>query len=192
MIRKLYDRIIALAAHERAGWWLFGVSFAESSFFPIPPDAMLIPMCLARPERAWRYAALCTIASVLGGILGYAIGYWLFDAVAMPVLAAYGHPDAMVKFQGWFDAWGLWVILIKGFTPIPYKLVTIASGAAHFSFVVFIMASVATRGARFFLLAGLLRAYGPPIREFIETRLTAVTTVAVVAVVAGLLVVRLL
>jgi len=192
MVGALYHRIIALAAHGRAGWWLFGVAFAESSVFPIPPDAMLIPMCLARPDRAWRYAAICTLASVLGGILGYVIGYWLFDAIAAPILAAYGHADALAKFQGWFDAWGLWVILIKGFTPIPYKLVTIASGAAHFSFAVFIVASVATRGARFFLLAGLLRAYGPPIRAFIETRLTLVTTVAVVAVLGGVLALRLL
>ncbi len=192
MLRRLYDRIIDLAAHDKAGWWLAVVSFAESSFFPIPPDAMLIPMCLARPDRAWRFAAICTVSSVLGGVLGYAIGYWLFDAIAQPILAAYGHPDAMARFQGWFDAWGLWVILIKGFTPIPYKLVTIAAGAAQFSFAVFIAASVATRGARFFLLAGLLRTYGPPIRYFVETRLTLITTVAGLGIVGGVLLLKFL
>ncbi|MDB5373127.1 MAG: cytochrome, partial [Belnapia sp.] len=147
MLRALYDRVLALAAHRRAPAYLAGVSFAESSFFPIPPDAMLIPMCVARPEMAYRYAAICTAASVIGGVLGYVIGYFLFDALAAPVLAAYGYADAMARFQGWYDQWGALVILIKGLTPIPYKIVTIASGAAHFNFAVFLAASIATRGA---------------------------------------------
>ena len=127
MLRALYDQVLALSAHPRAPRWLAAVSFAESSVFPIPPDAMLIPMCLARPDRAWRYAAICTIASVLGGIAGYAIGLWLFEALAEPVLRAYGHADALLRFEGWFQQWGTMVILIKGLTPIPYKLVTITS-----------------------------------------------------------------
>lgn len=192
MLRALYDRVLALAGDRRAPWYLAGVSFAESSFFPIPPDAMLVPMCLARPDMAWRYAGVCTLASVLGGILGYAIGFWLFDALAAPLLAAYGHADGLLRFQEWYDRWGVMVILIKGLTPIPYKLVTIASGAAHFSFGVFVVASVVTRGARFFLLAFLLRRYGPPIRAFIERRLTMVTTVAAGGVIAGILVIRFL
>lgn len=185
MLRALYDRVLALAAHRRAPAYLAGVSFAESSFFPIPPDAMLIPMCVARPEMAYRYAGICTVASVLGGILGYIIGYFLFDALAAPVLAAYGYADAMIRFQGWYDQWGALVILIKGLTPIPYKIVTIASGAAHFNFVVFLVASVVTRGARFFLLAFLLRRFGLPIRDFIERRLTLVTTGAAAAILLG-------
>lgn len=192
MLRALYDRVLALAAHRRAPAYLAVVSFAESSFFPVPPDAMLIPMCIARPERAYRYAAVCTAASVLGGILGYILGYYLFDVLAEPVLRAYGHADALARFQGWYDRWGALVILIKGLTPIPYKIVTIASGAAHFSFAVFLAASVATRGARFFLLAFLLRRFGPPVRDFIERRLTLVTTGAAAAVVLGFVALRAL
>lgn len=192
MLRRLYDRILMLASDRRAGLWLGIISFCESSFFPIPPDTMLLPMCLARPDRAWRFALICTVTSVLGGLLGYAIGFWLFDALARPVLAAYGHSDALSSFQGWYERWGVWVILIKGFTPIPFKLVTIASGAAHFDIWIFLAASILTRGARFYLLAGLLRAYGPPIRHFIEKRLTLVTTVAVVLVVGGIAALKLL
>jgi membrane protein YqaA with SNARE-associated domain len=192
MLRALYDRVLALAAHRRAPAYLAAVSFAESSVFPIPPDAMLIPMCIARPERAYRYAAVCTAASVLGGVLGYLIGLYLFEALAEPVLRAYGHADALARFQGWYDRWGALVILIKGLTPIPYKIVTIASGAAHFSFAVFLAASVATRGARFFLLAFLLRRFGPPVRDFIERRLTLVTTGAAAGIVLGFVALRAL
>ena len=192
MLRALYDQVLALAAHRRAPAWLAGVSFAESSVFPIPPDAMLIPMCLARPDRAWRYAAICTIASVLGGVLGYVIGFWLFDAIAMPVLRGYGYADALARFESWYAAWGVWVILIKGLTPIPYKIVTIASGAAKFDFVLFLAASIVTRGLRFFLLAVLLRRFGPPIRDFIEQRLTLVTSVAAAGIVGGFAVLKLL
>ena len=192
MLRALYDRVLRLSAHPRAPAWLAGVSFAESSVFPIPPDAMLIPMCLARPDRAYRYALICTIASVLGGILGYAIGYFLFEAVAAPVLRAYGYADALVRFQEWYDRWGAMVILVKGLTPIPYKIVTIASGAASFDFFIFLIASIVTRGARFFLVAALIRRFGAPIQGFIEKRLTLVTTVAAVVVVLGFVALRYL
>lgn len=185
MLRALYDQVLRLAAHRHAGTWLALVSFAESSFFPIPPDAMLVPMCLARPERAWRYAAICTVASVLGGILGYALGYFLFEALAEPILAAYGHAQALESFRGWFDRWGAAVILIKGLTPIPFKIVTIAAGAAAFDPWVFLLTSVVTRGARFFLLALLLRRFGPPVRAFIERRLTLLTSVVAVAILCG-------
>jgi membrane protein YqaA with SNARE-associated domain len=185
LLRNLYDRVLALAADRRAPAFLGGVSFAESSVFPIPPDAMLVPMCLAKPERAWHYAAICTVASVLGGILGYAIGFYLFHVLAEPVLRAYGYGDALSRFQGWYERWGAAVILIKGLTPIPYKIVTIASGAAHFDFWTFLAASIVTRGGRFFLLATLLRRFGAPIRDFIERRLTLVTTGAAAAIVLG-------
>lgn len=192
MLRKLYNRVLELAAHPRAGSWLAVVSFAESSVFPIPPDAMLLPMCLARPARAWRYAAICTIASVLGGLLGYAIGYFLFEALAQPVLKAYGHADALDTFRAWFDRWGAAVILIKGLTPIPFKIVAIAAGAAAFDPWLFLLTCIITRGGRFFLLAALLRRYGVPILEFIERRLTLLTSVAAIAIVAGFLALRLL
>ncbi|WBV41679.1 YqaA family protein [Pseudoroseomonas cervicalis] len=192
MLHALYERILRLAAHRHAGGWLAAVSFAESSVFPIPPDAMLLPMCLARPERAWRYAAICTIASVLGGIAGYALGYFLFEAVAQPVLAAYGHAEALQSFRAWFDRWGAAVILIKGLTPIPYKVVTIAAGAAAFDPWVFLLASIVTRGARFFLLAALLRRYGAPVRGFVEKRLTLLTTLAAIAILGGFAAIRLI
>lgn len=192
MLRALYDWVLRLAAHPRAPWALAGVSFAESSFFPIPPDAMLIPMCLARPDKAYRYALICTVASVIGGILGYVIGYYLFDAVAQPVLRAYGYVDALARFEAWYGQWGAWLILIKGLTPIPYKIVTIASGAAKFDFLVFLLCSIITRGARFFLVAALIRKFGPPIQEFIERRLTMVTTVAAGAIVLGFVALRYL
>lgn len=190
MLRALYNWIIALSAHPRAPAALGAVSFAESSFFPIPPDAMLIPMCLARPDRAYHYAFICTVASVIGGLLGYAIGAYLFEAVALPVLAAYGHADALQTFGAWFEHWGAAVILIKGLTPIPYKIVTIAAGAAHFSLPIFFVCSVVTRSARFYMLAWLLRAYGPPAREFIEKRLNLIAGATALAIVGGVLALR--
>ena len=192
MLRALYDRIIALSAHRRAPALLGVVSFTESSFFPIPPDAMLIPMCLSRPDQAYRYAFICTVTSVLGGLLGYAIGAFLFEAVALPVLSAYGHADALATFTSWFERWGAAVILIKGLTPSPYKVVTIAAGAAHFSLLVFFICSVVTRGARFFLLAFLLRKFGPPARVFIERRLNLIAGVTAVAIVGGFVALRFL
>jgi len=190
MLRALYDRTLALAGHPRAESALAVVSFAESSFFPIPPDALLVPMCLSRPERAYRYAAICTLASVLGGLLGYAIGALLFEALAQPVLAAYGRADALQVFQGWFERWGTAVILIKGLTPIPYKIVTIAAGAARFSLPIFFGASVATRGARFFLLAMLVRRFGPAARDFIERRLNLVAGAVAAVLVLGFVALR--
>lgn len=192
MLRSLYDRTLSLAAHPKAPFWLGVISFVESSFFPIPPDALLLPMCLARRDKAFRLALICTITSVAGGILGYAIGYFLFDALARPIFTAYGKPDALATFQHWYDRWGLLLILVKGMTPIPYKIVTIASGAAHFDFVVFLLASIATRGARFYLVAFLVWKFGPPVQQFIERRLTLVTTLAAVSLVGGFLVLRYL
>lgn len=192
MLRRLYDRVLALAASRLAPVWLAVISFAESSIFPIPPDALLIPMCLARPDRAWRLALICTVSSVLGGALGYFIGYALFEVIAEPIIRLYHYEAAFARFRETYAEWGLWVILIKGATPIPYKIVTIASGAASFDFGVFMAASIATRGARFFLVAGLLRRYGEPMRGFIERRLTLVTTLGVLGVVGGFALLKLL
>jgi membrane protein YqaA with SNARE-associated domain len=192
MFQRLYDRTMSLASHRHALRVLALVSFAESSIFPIPPDAMLIPMVLAHRERAWTMAAVCTIASVLGGILGYVIGYFLFEAVGRPILDFYGYQEEFQRFADAYNRWGLWIILIKGLTPIPYKLVTIASGVAQFDPVVFILASIATRGVRFFLVAALLRRYGPPIRTFVEKNLTAVATAALVLIVGGFVAVKYL
>jgi len=190
MLHALYRKVLALSASRHAPLWLAVVSFAESSFFPVPPDALLIPMVLARPRRAWTLAAICTLASVAGGCLGYLIGAELFDRVARPLLHFYHAEAALGNFQAMYARWGLYVILIKGLTPIPYKLVTIASGAAHFNFGVFLAASAATRGARFFFEAALLRFYGARMQDFIERRLTLVTSVAAGALIMGFLVLR--
>jgi len=192
MLRTLYDRTLALAATPQAAWWLALVSFAESSFFPIPPDVMLVPTCLARPDRAWRLALICTVASVLGGVLGYLIGYAVFDQIARPIITLYGYGEKFAAFQAMYAEWGLWIILIKGLTPIPYKIVTIASGAAGFDFWVFLLASIVTRGGRFFLVAALLRFFGPWAREFIERRLTLITVLVAVGIVGGFLALKLL
>ena len=192
MLRRLYLRTLALAASPRAPWWLAAIAFAEASCFPIPPDALLIPMALARPDRAWRLALLCTLGSVAGGALGYFIGYAVFDQLARPLIALYGYGPAFAAFQAMYARYGLWIIVIKGLTPIPYKIVTIASGAAHFDFAVFMAASVVTRGARFFLVAALLRFFGVPVRDFIERRLTLVTSLLAAGVVGGFLILRLM
>jgi membrane protein YqaA with SNARE-associated domain len=189
-LRRLYHWVLALSASPHAGRALAGVAFAESSFFPIPPDVMLVPMALARPERAWRYAAICTAASVIGGLFGYAIGALLFESLGRLIINLYGYAQEMEHFRALYAKWGLWIILIKGMTPIPYKLVTIASGFAAFSLPVFIGASIVTRGARFFLVAALLRVYGEPIRDFIDRRLGLVAFGIAVAIVGGFLIAR--
>jgi membrane protein YqaA with SNARE-associated domain len=185
MLRRLYDRLVVLSNHPSALWVLAAVSFAESSFFPIPPDVMLIPMILANRSKAWLFAGVCTIASVLGGFFGYAIGYFLFETAGKWVIDLYGLQAGFNNFQQQFNEWGLWVILIKGLTPIPYKLETIASGAAHFDLFTFGIASLITRGGRFFLVAGLLYVVGDPIRHFVEKHLTLVTTGFVIIIVGG-------
>jgi membrane protein YqaA with SNARE-associated domain len=192
MLRNLYTRVMALAASPNAAWWLALIAFAESSFFPIPPDALLVPMALARPRAAWRFAAICTAASVAGGALGYLIGFAVFDQVARPILDIYGYGQAYAAFQAKFQEYGLWIILIKGLTPIPYKIVTIAAGAARFDFLPFMLASVLTRGARFFLVATLLHFFGDRVRDFIEKRLTLVTSALAVGIVGGFLALKFL
>ena len=185
MLRRTYDWMMGLAASRRAPHALAVISFAESSFFPIPPDVMLAPMCLARPDRAYWYALICTVASVLGGILGYAIGYYL-TGLGEFILSLTGNAGGMEEYQCWYAEWGLWVILIKGLTPIPYKLVTIASGIAQFAFPVFIAASVVTRGARFFLVAAVIKRFGPTMLPIVEKRLATVALLLVGIIVLGL------
>jgi len=185
MMQRAYDWSMRMASHRRAPHALFWVAFAESSVFPIPPDVMLIPMVVANPARAWIYAGICTLGSVLGGIAGYAIGYFLYETVGLWVINLYGLAAQAEVYRAQYNDWGLWIILIKGLLPIPYKLVTIASGAAAFSFWVFVAASIVTRGARFFVVAALLYRFGEPIRDFIERRLTLVTTMFAVALIGG-------
>jgi membrane protein YqaA with SNARE-associated domain len=192
MMKRAYDWTMRMAAHKKAPQALFWVSFAESSLFPVPPDVMLIPMVLANRAKAWTYAAICTAGSVIGGVVGYAIGYFLYETVGQWVINVYGLAAQAEAYRAAYQEWGLWIILIKGLTPIPYKLVTIASGAAAFDVWVFIAASILTRGARFLLVAALLYWLGEPIREFIERRLTLVTTTFLVFLVGGFVVVRYL
>jgi membrane protein YqaA with SNARE-associated domain len=192
LLHRLYAWMMRQAAGPHAERALAIIAFLESSIFPVPPDAMIVPMVLARPHAAWRIALIATAASVVGGLAGYFIGYALLETVGEWIIRLYGLEGKVTEFQHAYAEWGLWIILIKGLTPIPYKLVTIASGMAHFSLGVFIVASILTRGARFFLVAALLRSYGTPIRTFIEERLTLVTSVFAGLIVLGFLSLRYL
>ena len=171
MLRRIYDWCIAAADKPYALWILGAVAFAESSFFPVPPDVMLLPMSLARPQRAWLFALLCTIASVAGGMLGYAIGALLYDSVGRWLIHLYGLSDKVEAFRASYAHWGAWIIILKGLTPIPYKLVTIASGFAGYNIWLFILCSIIARGGRFLVVAVLLNRYGDVIRHEIEKRL---------------------
>jgi membrane protein YqaA with SNARE-associated domain len=192
MMRRMYDWMMGMAASPRAPWVLAVVSFIESSFFPIPPDVMLIPMVLSNRQKAWWYATVATVASVLGGLLGYAIGYFFYEAIGMPILKFYGREHALDSFITFVHQYGVEAVIIKGMTPIPFKVVTIAAGVAKMDLLAFIGASIIARAMRFYLVAALLYFFGRPIREFIERRLTLVTTVFVVVLVSGFVAVKYL
>ena len=191
MLRKLYDWVFNLAGSRHAPKTLAAVSFAESSFFPIPPDVMLAPMVLAKPDRAFVYAGLCTVASVVGGLAGYAIGHFL-EPVGHAILAFFGHPEGPAEFQKWFDKWGTLIILVKGLTPIPYKLVTITAGLARFDLFAFVWTSILTRGARFFLTAALLKYFGPHIRAEVERRLGLYSTIGILVLIGIVVLLKVL
>lgn len=191
MLRKLYDWVFEQARKPYAEKTMAAVSFAEASFFPIPPDVMLAPMILSRPDRAYRYAAVCSLASLLGGLLGYAIGVFL-EPVAIRLLEIFGHGMDMAVYRSWFAANGFLVILGKGLTPIPFKLVTIAAGLAQFNLGLFILAVAITRSGRFFLEAWILKTWGPRMLEIVERRLALSFVIAVVLLVGGFLLLKLL
>jgi membrane protein YqaA with SNARE-associated domain len=190
MIRRLYDWTMNAATHRRAPVALFWVAFVESSVFPIPPDVMLIPMVLAQRAKAWFFAAIATLASVMGGLAGYAIGYFLFEALGEPILAFYGMNQAFHQFAERYNEWGAWIVFIAGVTPFPFKVITIASGATQLSLLVFVVASILARGLRFFVVAGLLYWVGEPVRAFIEKRLGLVTTVFVILLLGGFVAIK--
>lgn len=192
MLRRLYDMVIDLAAHPKASWLLSVVAFAESSIFPIPPDAMLIPMVLAERAKAWFFATVSTISSVLGGAAGYAIGYFLFELIGRPILGFYGYEEKFASFASQYNDYGAWIVFFAGVTPFPYKVITIASGATALNFWIFMAASVAARGLRFYIVCGLLYWFGPPIRSFIERRLGLVTTLFLVSLVGGFIAIKFL
>jgi membrane protein YqaA with SNARE-associated domain len=186
-LRRLYDWCIAAADKPYATWLMGLVSFVESSFFPVPPDVMLIPMSLARPERAWFYATVCTLTSVAGGVLGYFIGAVLYDSVGAWLIHLYGYGNKVEAFRQAYAQWGTLIILIKGVTPIPYKIVTIASGFAGYNFVLFVVLSLVARGMRFYLLAFLLNRYGEQARAILEERLGFWVTLGAVVLIGGII-----
>ncbi|EKE09245.1 MAG: hypothetical protein ACD_16C00205G0041 [uncultured bacterium] len=185
MLQKTYDWILAFANHPYAIYMLAAVSFAESSFFPIPPDPLYIAMLLARRERSWELALICTLSSVIGGWLGYAIGYGLYETLGEFIIETYGLQAAFDRFQESFNEWGFWIVALKGLTPIPYKVVTIACGVTGLNFTSFTIASLMARGFRFFLLAALFWYFGPPIKDYIDKNLTFVTLTSLALLVGG-------
>ncbi len=190
MISALYYRTLQLAEKPYATWALGVVSFLESSIFPIPPDVLLIPMVLANRVKAWFLASLATITSVLGGIAGYMIGLYLFDLIGQPLLQFYGYADKFEQFAQRYNDFGAWIVFIAGVTPFPYKVITIASGATQLNFMVFLLASIAARGLRFFIVSGLLYWFGPPVREFIEKRLGLMFALFCILLVGGFIVAK--
>lgn len=174
MVRKLYDWTLRLAGHRHAIRSLALISFAESSFFPIPPDVMVIPMVLARRDQAWKIAAVAAGFSILGGMAGYCIGYFLWESVGRPIADFYHITDSIARYRAAFQGYAAPIILVQGLTPFPFKLVAIASGLAHVNFLVFLLCATITRCARFFLVAGLIKRYGEPVQTFIEKRLALI------------------
>jgi membrane protein YqaA with SNARE-associated domain len=185
MFERLYQRVLSVSESRHAPYALAAMAFAESSFFPIPPDVILIPMSLATPRRAWRYAAIATLASVAGGMLGYAIGALLYDTLGQWLIHLYGYADRMAALKETYAHWGAAVILVKGLTPIPYKLVTIVSGLLGYNFAIFVLLSIVTRGARFFILAGALNRFGDPLRILLERYFALFLALIAMVVVVG-------
>ncbi|MDU8911454.1 YqaA family protein [Aestuariicoccus sp. MJ-SS9] len=190
MLQRLYDWTMAQADRPGALWVLALVAFVESSVFPIPPDVLMIPMILAAPHRAWLIAGVATLASVTGGLLGYGIGYFFYESIGAPILGALGKAEAMAEFNARFNGVGFWAVLIAGITPFPYKVITIMSGWTAMPMATFLFTSVVARSLRFFIVAGLLRAFGAPIRDFIEKRLGLVFVAFVIVLLGGFYLVR--
>jgi membrane protein YqaA with SNARE-associated domain len=192
VIRRMYDWTLALAARPNAMTMLAVIAFIESSVFPIPPDVMLLPMVLAAREKAWRIAGVATLASVAGGLAGYAIGYYGFEGIGRPLLEFYGYGENVAEFREQYGQWGAWIVFGAGLTPFPFKVITVASGALALDPVVFVIASIAARGLRFYAEAALLWKFGPPIKDFVEKRLELVATLAFILLIGGFAAVSLL
>ena len=192
MLKRLYEWMLEKAGHPQASKWLAGISFAESSFFPIPPDVMLAPMCLAKPEKSFWYALICTIASVCGAVLGYAIGFFLFETIGIAILDFYGLADKFDVFAQNFNDQGWVVVLLAGFTPLPFKVITIAAGSTAMPLYVLIAAAVIARSARFFLVAALLRFFGPPMKAWIDKNFAIATTLGGIVFVGGFVAIKYL
>ena len=190
MLKRLYDWMLDKAGHRHAARWLAGFSFTESSFFPIPPDVLLAPMCLAKPKKSFHYALICSIFSVLGALLGYAIGYFLFETIGIAILDFYGLADKFDAFAQGFNEQGWLVVLLAGFTPLPFKVITIAAGSTAMPLYIMIIAAIISRSARFFIVAALLRFFGPPMKEWIDKNFALATTVGGILFVGGFAAVR--
>jgi len=191
-VHCIYDKILELSARPTAMFWLFVVAFAESSFFPIPPDIMIIPMVLAMPQKAWKIAGVSLVASVVGGYFGYAIGMFGYEMIAKPLIAFYGYTQAFEEFSHYYHEWGAGIVFIAGLTPFPYKVITITSGVLGLNLWVFGMASVLSRGIRFYFIAFLLKKYGAPMKEFIEKNLGKLTIAFVVLLFGGFYLIKYL
>ncbi len=191
-VQTVYDWMILVASKPHALLFFAIVSFAESSFFPIPPDIMLIPMVLAMPKRAWQIAGVATLSSVLGGFFGYGIGLFLYDSIARPILNFYGYLHQFESFQEYYHQWGAWIVFGAGVTPFPYKVITIASGVVHLNIFTFAVASILARGLRFYLVAGLLKAYGEPMKQFIEKNLNFLSVIFIVLLLCSFIAIKYL
>lgn len=192
LVQKTYDIMLDLSAKDNALLFLFIVAFVESSFFPIPPDIMLIPMILATPNKAWRIATTATVASVLGGYLGYGIGIFAFDLIAKPILEFYNAMQQFHEFENYYHEYGAWIVFGAGITPFPYKIITIASGVVHLDPIIFGIASVLARGMRFFLVAWLLKKFGAPMKTFIEKHLGILSVVFLILLIGGFALIKYL
>lgn len=190
-VRKIYDSAFHLSKENGAIYWLFAIAFIESSFFPIPPDVMLIPMILAAPKKAWSIASVATVGSVIGAYLGYAIGFYFFQLIAEPLLNFYGYLEKFNSFKDLYNQYGAWIVFGAGITPFPYKIITIASGVVHMNLIVFTIASIIARGMRFFLVAWLLKKYGETMREFIEKNLGWLSILFLLLLIGGFAVIKL-
>ena len=190
LTKKIYDTTLNLASKPNALTWLFAISFIESSFFPIPPDIMVIPMVLATPKQAYKIAGVATLASVLGGYFGYLIGVYGFELIARPLLEFYGYMANFTKFENYYHEYGAWIVFGAGITPFPYKIITIASGAVHLNLIVFTIASILVRGIRFYLIAYLLKRFGEPMKSFIEKNLNLLSVLFLLLLIGGFAVIK--
>tara|TARA_B100000795_G_scaffold266438_2_gene249624 strand:- start:164 stop:736 length:573 start_codon:yes stop_codon:yes gene_type:complete len=190
MLKKLYNKTLSLAGHAKASYYLFVLSIAESSFFPIPPDVMLAPMCLAKPSKAWRFAFIATIGSVLGGILGYLIGKFSFEYVES-FIVSFGYMKAYQNAVNWFNDWGFWAILIAGFSPIPYKVFTIAAGVLNMAFLPFVIGSIIGRGSRFYLVAFFVKLFEKRIDFILKKYMNKIGWGVCLVTVIGLILINL-
>lgn len=192
MLKAIYDWAMKMARHRNAYWAVGTISFLDSSVLPVPPDIIMVPMMVARRESIWRIAAVCTVTSILGAYLGYAIGHYLFEMVGRPVLEFYGHMDDFAQFQAAYNEWGVWIVIGGGLTPLPFKIVTISSGATHLDLMSFTVGCLISRALRFYLEGALLWYCGPWAKEFIEKRLTLVTTLTFLLLVGGFVIAKYL